>query len=250
MRFRYGLVSEVSTIEKKLQAEFRSSGYQKQYNACKAIIMPVIYEEGYLDFVRWGGRGISAVAAASGIVRHPRFRHAIRNRRCLIPANYWLLLGRPPYLIHSLKEKLITFAGVCNSYIEPGDEPRITTCFSIILAPAPQKLQSLATYAPVIIHAGDRRKWLRESSSLSQMTRLLNPMGEIDGFPVSEAINNPSENTRQSINPIGYTLDQQLTLLRRRHTEEIRTDRKRYKEMLGKAKEREQEEKRHRLNKH
>lgn len=238
MRFRYGLASDVSTIEHKLQAAFRSSGYEKQYNASSGMVMPVEYEEGHIDFARWGGRGISAVAATSGIVKHPRFRLAIRNRRCLVPANYWLLLGNPPYLIHSLNDRLLTFAGICNSYPHPTLEDRYITCFSIILAPAPDKIRSLVNYVPVTIQAGDRRKWLRKSASLSQITRLLSPERSLDGFPLHPDINDPTINSRQAINPAGLTLDQSITLLRRKHTEEIRTDRRRYKEMVGQAKER------------
>lgn len=202
------------------------------------MVMPIIFEEGHLDLARWGGRGVSPVAATSGIVRHPSFRHAIRNRRCLVPANYWLLLGTPPYLIHSIKDRMVTFAGLCNSYHHPTEESRIVTCFSIILTPAPDKLRSLVNYVPVTIRPGDRRKWLRKTASLSQITRLLNPERSMDGFPVDPAINNPLVNSREAINPTGYTIDQNITLIRRKQTEEMRTDRRRYKEMVGQAKER------------
>ncbi|MFA0961803.1 SOS response-associated peptidase family protein [Roseivirga sp. BDSF3-8] len=245
MRFRYGLVSDISVIERKLQAAFRSSGYEKQFNASAGMVMPVVYDEGHLDFVRWGGRGISAVAATSGIVRHPRFRHAVRNRRCLVPANYWLLLGNPPYLMHSLTDRLVTYAGICNSYPHPTIENRYVTCYSIILCPAPDKLRSLVNYVPVTIQAGDRRKWLKKTASLNQVTRLLSPDRAADGFPVDPMINDPSLNNREAINPTGPTIDQHITLIRRKQTEELRTDRRRYKEMVGTAKERKVVEKRH-----
>jgi putative SOS response-associated peptidase YedK len=119
-------------------------------------------------------------ARAESVADKPTFRHALRRRRCLIPADGFFewqqtpgvtSRGRKqPHLIHRSDDGVLAFAGLWDSWIEKGPkhasrgpskrEPlRIESC-TIVTTAANAMLAPLHDRMPVILSPGDYALWL------------------------------------------------------------------------------------------
>ena len=119
-------------------------------------------------------------AHAEGIAGKPAFRDAVRERRCLLPADgfhEWQgeKRARTPYVIRPRAGGLMAFAGIWQEYRAP--EGRISTC-AIVTCPANTALAPIHERMPVVIGREDFALWLGEAGHGA--SRLMVPAPEED----------------------------------------------------------------------
>jgi putative SOS response-associated peptidase YedK len=164
-------------------------------------------------------------ARAESVAEKSTFRHALRRRRCLIPADgffEWQQTPgatsrgkKQPYLIHRTDDGLMAFAGLWDSWIEKGPsagrslqgkgrgrEPlRIESC-TIVTTSANQTLAPLHERMPVILSPNDYALWLdpavREPEAVAH---LLAPCedAELVAEPVSTHVNRVANDDPQCV---------------------------------------------------
>lgn len=221
MSTRYTIASSVEAIEREFQAEFQFT-FQKVYNAHFGLELPVICSasDTKIQSFRWGMIPLwskepnlkyhNITAPAREIIKSPQFKIPVRRRRCLVPANcffIWSKYGfeqKTPYVVYDVRHRLMSIAGIWDSW-ENAEKTNIIHSFSIVTAPPPKRLAAYASEVPVIIPEGRRRKYLRLSSSLMEVMQLLRPpeSDTINLYPVSAAVNDFENNTRDVLLPVG-----------------------------------------------
>lgn len=218
---RFTIASGVAAIEHEFQAAFQFA-FNKVYNAHFGLELPVITsgDENKIVAFRWGllpywsrepNLNFHHInASARGIVKNPAHRMAIRNRRCLVLANCFFIwafnkdLGKIPYVVYDAQHRLMTFAGIWDSW-ENREKSRQIYSFAIVSTEASRRLQPFTKSMPVIIPEGRRRKYLRKSCHLNEIVPMLRPY-ESDTFnlyPVSPAVNDFHKNSNEILMPVG-----------------------------------------------
>ena len=172
------------------------------------------------DLLHWGlipswakdpGIGSRMInARAETVASKPAFRSALRYRRCLVPADgfyEWKKIEgqkrKQPYYIHMPNRRPFAFAGLWEHW-ESADGSEIDSC--TIITTEPNKLmQSLHNRMPVILHPKDYAKWLDpELQKPDKFESLLIPCSgdDLACYPVSTAVNNPSNDTPACTEPV------------------------------------------------
>ncbi len=151
-------------------------------------------------------------AGAKGILSKPAFRKAIRSQRCLVLADAFIegttaeKLSKP-FLIYLRNRKPFAFAGIWDEWTDR-ETGEILKSFAIITTAANTLLASLPHHrSPVILEKEMEEKWLN-GSHLDDVTWMLRPYPaeKMNGYPISNRIKNPRENTRELIEPVGERL--------------------------------------------
>lgn len=148
-------------------------------------------------------------ARAETVHEKPAFRHAIRYRRCIIPASgfyEWVHKegekGAPLY-IHLKDEQPMCFAGIWEHW-KPEDGPEIESC-SIITTSSNTLIKSIHDRMPVILHPGDFELWLnRNMHDPEQLKQLYQPYPAdlTEMYPVSPLVNSPRNTGPECIKPL------------------------------------------------
>jgi len=229
MCIRYTIASNVTALERELQAEFQYS-YQKVYNAHFGLELPVILSGAEKEIVaqRWGlvpywtdqptTRYHHINSPARNIVKNPAFRVPLRTRRCLVLANcffVWVLMDKGkkmPFVVYDAKQRIMTFAGLWDEW-KKKDEHSCLHSFSIITTHANKRLKGYSSQMPVIIPPGRRRKYLRNSIHLNEVMRMLRPLesDSMNLYPVSNQVNGFTKNTREVLIPAGERIYKEYT---------------------------------------
>jgi putative SOS response-associated peptidase YedK len=148
--------------------------FAPRYNIAPAARVLVV-RQGGAAFVRWGlvprwarDPAIGAKmnnARAETVAEKPSFREAYRRRRCLIPASgfyEWKSEGgvKQPYYIHPSGGALFAFAGLWESWTDPGRaQPPLETC-AVITTEANAKMAAVHDRMPVIVSPAEYSAWL------------------------------------------------------------------------------------------
>src|SRR5690349_4267942 len=126
-----------------------------RFNIAPSQIVPVIRQVGAareLVGCKWGlvpewakdpSIGNKLInAQAETLAEKPSFKHALVKGRCLIPADgfyAWLIIGkervRQPYYFRLRDRSLFAFAGLWDTWIEPGSGRPLETCTIITVEP-------------------------------------------------------------------------------------------------------------------
>ncbi|MEX2048390.1 MAG: SOS response-associated peptidase [Gemmatimonadota bacterium] len=145
-------------------------------------------------------------ARSESVMEKPSFREAFERRRCLVPADgfyEWRCAGseRIPHWFFPREDALLSFAGVWERWSRPGLAPRHT--FAIVTAGASEDVAPVHDRMPVIIHAGDRTRWLDRSAGPRNLAALLRPAppGSLECRVVSARVNRVAEDDPALIEP-------------------------------------------------
>jgi putative SOS response-associated peptidase YedK len=143
-------------------------------------------------------QGARLVNARSETVREkPSFREALKQRRCIIPADgfyEWERTGgkKQPFFYRMQDERPCGLAGLWERWEGTGGEV-IHSC-TILTTGANEILRPVHDRMPVILHPEEYSLWLeadaRERESLMELLRPY-PAKEMVGYPVSASINSP-----------------------------------------------------------
>jgi putative SOS response-associated peptidase YedK len=195
--------------------------FPPRYNIAPTQPVPVVLlENGVRHFwlMRWGllpawlddPRGFALLinARSETVLEKPAFRHAIKRRRCLIPADgyyEWQASdGRKrPHFIHRRDGHPIGLAGLAETWCGPNGEELDTV--TIITAPAGPDLATLHPRVPVTIAPADFDRWLdcRSHDAEAVMALLRAPaVGEFSWHEVSMRVNGAANDDAQLVLPI------------------------------------------------
>jgi putative SOS response-associated peptidase YedK len=200
--------------------------FPARYNIAPSQKLAVIRQIGdgqnRLDFMRWGlipswaedqAIGYKLINARAETVHEKHsFRHAIRYRRCLIPASgffVWLEEGKAkkPLYVHMKDGSPMVFAGLWESWKSPEKEvvescTILTTASNSLIAPLHERM-------PVILHQQEFNLWLdRETTDPEKLKPLYQPYPAdlMEMWPVSSMVNSPRNDSPECITPTDVTL--------------------------------------------
>lgn len=196
--------------------------YPPRYNIAPTQQIWIIRETAsngrYLSAARWGlvphwakdlSIGSRMINARCETVHEkPAFRHAIRARRCIIPASgffEWATTpaGKIPHYITMRDGSPLAFAGIWDTWKAP-DGAAMESC-SIITTTANSILANLHDRMPVILHPTEFDLWLdRSMNNHEKLKRLYQPYPAelLQEWEVSKVVNNASNETPETIKPI------------------------------------------------
>ncbi len=195
--------------------------FPARYNIAPTQPVPVvIHENGARHFrlMRWGfvpswvkdPRKFTLLinARSETVQEKPAFKHAIRRRRCLIPADgyyEWQSIGgrKQPFFIYPRAGGPIGFAGLAETWMGPNGEEMDSV--AIITAEASTGMSVLHHRVPVTIAADRFDQWLDcRSDRADEVMELLVPPtdGAFAWHPVSPVVGRVAVDEPQLILPI------------------------------------------------
>ncbi len=159
---------------------------------------------GWAKDPRIGHRLINA--RAETVAEKPAFRHAFRQRRCLIPADGFYEWQRrdgrkQPWYFHRRDEGLMAFAGLWEHWDRAGE--LVETC-TIITTRANALMARVHERMPVILAPVDYPRWLETpAAEAAALQSFLRPCAEdwLTSVPVSTRVNNPGNDDMALIHP-------------------------------------------------
>jgi len=197
--------------------------YPASYNVAPSQQVPVI--RGMVDngqrelaFLRWGlvpswardpsigSRMINA--RAETIQEKPAFRHAIRYRRCIVPASgffEWQVEGgkKQPLYLRIRESSIMGLAGIWEEWKTP--EAALLETFAILTTTSNRLIEPIHDRMPVILHPREYDLWLdREVTDPEKLKRLYHPyLSELlEICRVSDLVNSPRNNSPACIEPV------------------------------------------------
>lgn len=133
----------------------------------------------------------------------PSFRNAIRERRCLVPADgfyEWREFNgkKYPYFIFHKDKSVFSFAGIWEEWTDRSTGEVIKT-FSILTTdanPLMEQIHNTKKRMPVILPKEKERDWLKNGLSKEEVSALTKPLDEVllSAHPISKLINSRSSN--------------------------------------------------------
>lgn len=194
--------------------------FTPNYNITPSQQIPVVRSldgKRGLFLMRWGliphwakdvKIGYKLINARAGTVfDKPAFREAIKKRRCLIPASgffEWKKAGKmkQPYFVALRGQDLFAFAGLWEFWHKSKEE--IVASCSILTTDANEIMAPIHHRMPAIIAPENYDAWLRPDARPEDLSRLLKPFraAAMKAYPVSQAINNPKNNSAACLAPL------------------------------------------------
>lgn len=115
-------------------------------------------------------------AAARNIFQRPSFQHAIRQQRCLIPADSFIfqkdaLLKSIQYDVTSEQKETFCFGGIYDCWESPTGE--LVHSFAIITKELPQSHPQFGKQIPLILPQHQQKTWLNPNTNLQAIARIM-----------------------------------------------------------------------------
>ena len=220
---RYTVATDQEALSRYFGAEF-SATRLPVYNASPGQHLPVILdvEPHKIQPAFWGitadwrersGRMLIN-ARAETVDRLPTFRGAFQQRRCLVIADGFFewqptRWGKQPYRIVLNATEPFAFAGI---WQEHRGEP----AYLILTTEANTVTQPIHNRMPVILARNELAPWLDSDRPVSDLLKLLNPYPDsaMHAYPVSTAVNNPSNEDRGLIDSVALSPESSTIALR------------------------------------
>lgn len=217
---RYTLTSSPEAI----RALFRyreEAGFPPRYNVAPTQPIPVVRRvngEPSLALMRWGlipswvkDPGVFSLlvnARGEGVNDKPAFRHAMKRRRCLVPADgfyEWKDEGarRRPYYVRKAGGGPLAFAGLWETWTGPNGEEVDTVC--IVTTRANRRIAPIHDRMPAIIPPEAFDLWL-DCDRVDALTAaaLIAPAPDnlLEAHEVSLAVNRAANDSPALIEPL------------------------------------------------
>ncbi|MFD0981165.1 SOS response-associated peptidase [Tropicimonas aquimaris] len=191
---------------------------EPRYNICPTNQLNVAVSDGgqrRLRSMRWGflphwyksptDGPLLINARAETIAEKPAFRTAVRERRCLVPADgfYEWTKGpegeRLPWYIHRAGGVPMVMAGIWQDWEREGD--RLTT-LAIVTCEAGNGMESLHHRMPVILDPADWPMWLGEAGKGAARLMRPAPEGSLSWHRVDPIVNSNRARGAELIAPL------------------------------------------------
>ena len=219
---RYALYDIAKLTDRFHLTQGLPKGVKPSYNTSPTASAPVIVNrEGVrvVKLMKWGLVAKGAKDANSvfryktyntpleNVFSRPSSEQAIRERRCLIPANGFYELSRSgekrAFYARPNDKSLLAFAGIYSSWQDP--EGTIHDTFSILTTKATDDMPDSGMRVPVIIRPEDEKRWLDPAAtSTHEFYDALRPYanGQLAAYEVSPDVHSPKLNQPKLIDPI------------------------------------------------
>lgn len=205
------------------QFELEIEGFEPHYNIAPTDVAPVITGDASgrkAEMMQWGlvpgwakdpSIGQKLInARAETLAEKPSFRAAFKKRRCLVPVDgFFEWKGekgqKQPLFIQMRAHAPFAFAGLWE-YWEGVDGALVT--YTIVTTEPNELLATVHTRMPAVIAHDDYDAWLDAGVHKPEsLTPLLAPYParEMEMYPVSKAVGNPSFESPSVVEPIGVT---------------------------------------------
>lgn len=153
-----------------------------------------------------GSRMINA--RCESVHEKPAFRHAIRHRRCIIPAGgffEWREEGgkKSPLYVRLMGDAVMAFAGIWDHWKDPSGQ-LIESC-SILTTGSNSLIRPLHDRMPVILPLDAFDSWLDPAmTDPEKLQPLYQPFSAdlMEMYPVSTLVNSPRNDSPECIRPI------------------------------------------------
>jgi putative SOS response-associated peptidase YedK len=193
------------------------------YNVAPQSYQPVVRlssetGERELTVMRWGlvpywskdGKAsFSTINAKSETVAtSPAFREAWKNRRCLVPADWfyeWQKIGKAkqPYAIAAKDDAMFAFAGLWEAWKDRASGQKLRT-YTILTTDPNELMEPIHNRMPVILHRRDYERWLAPTDPLHLPDDLLKPFPseKMKVWKVGKAVGNTCNDDPSLIEPL------------------------------------------------
>jgi len=218
----YALYSTSDLSNRFELTEGLPKGIKPHYNISPTVDAPVIVaREGArtIELMKWGliaqgAKDTNSVfryktynLLSEKIFSRHSWERAVRERRCLVPANgFYELNGsgkKRAYYVQPTSGELCAFAGVYSSWQDP--EGKMHGTYSIITVEATSDMPDAGGRMPVVIKREDEERWLDASiSDMGSVYDMLRPhaAGTLAVHEVSAAVHSPKPNQASLIDRI------------------------------------------------
>jgi len=196
--------------------------HDPRYNIAPMQMVPAVIHDGKknrLGRLRWGlvpswakddmmaSKMINA--RAETLLEKVSFKSLVYKKRCLIPADSfyeWKTLNgkKQPMRFMLKSNRMFSFAGLYDSWINPSNGEKVSTCTIITTSPN-SLVADVHDRMPVIIHRKDEQDWLdRNNTNMNQLTSLLSPypVEEMKAYPVSAIVGNVKNDLPECIEEV------------------------------------------------
>ena len=193
---------------------------KKSYNVAPTQCPPILRRQAdnslKVDFVRWGlipswtkdlKSSVPLInAKAETVDSKPSFRSAFQSRRCLVPISgyyEWVedkaTKKKQAYYISPINKAPLFLAGLWESWKTENSQP--LESFTIITTAANDFLSELHDRMPVVLQFEDFDRWLADSSTSTELKKLLVPASrtQLQFYAVSSLVNSPKNNSLDCI---------------------------------------------------
>jgi putative SOS response-associated peptidase YedK len=215
---RYSLVVD-GDFGKRFRVYIPAMGLRSRFNVAPGQMMPVICgaDERRCSAMTWGfvpgyardeekpRRMINA--RAETVPELPSFRHAFIEGRCIVPASgffEWKAEGRRriPFYYRLRSDDLFGFAGIYSTL--PGQDGAARLTYAIITTPANSLVSAVHDRMPAILRQADEERWLTGPADALPLDEILAPCppDRMEGYPVSERINDTGHEGEDLIRPL------------------------------------------------
>ncbi len=215
---RYTLKMPIALVAEELDLDRPEFEVSPRYNIAPTQRLPVLTQEQprHLQLMRWGlvpswakdpAVGNKMInARAETLAEKPAFREALKERRCLIPADgfyEWQQtgFGKLPQHIHLIAGGLFTIAGLWESWRD--GEGRELRTFTLITTTPNDLMATIHDRMPVIIPPAMRNIWLDPATTAAEIEALLVPLpdGLLEAKTVSDLVNSPRNDGPELLEP-------------------------------------------------
>lgn len=219
---RYALYDIAELSNRFRLAQGLPKGVKPNYNTSPTMTAPVVVSSEGARVVKPMKWGLVAKGAkdTNSVFRYKTYntplenifsRHsseqAIRERRCLVPANGFYELSRSgnkrAYYARANDKSLLAFAGVYSSWED--SEGTVHGTFSIVTTKATDDMPDPSMRVPVIIRPEDEDRWLDPTATnTSAFYDILRPYarGQLAVYEASPDVHSPKLNKPRLIDPI------------------------------------------------
>jgi putative SOS response-associated peptidase YedK len=179
------------------------------------LVVRQVSDHRTVDMMKWGlvpswakdpavgSRMINARAETAA--EKPSFRHAIRYRRCIVPASgyfEWKQVGKfkTPYYFRMKEGAPLGLAGIWEEWKTPDNSPLHT--LSILTTSANRIVAPIHDRMPVILPPDEYSRWLSRHITRPEELQTLYqsfPAELLEAYPVSDKVNSPRNNGRENI---------------------------------------------------
>ncbi len=205
---------DTSDVSNYFKLDGLPKGIKPHYNISPTVNTPIIVNDNgthVAKLMKWGllaqgAKDVNSIfryktynIASEKIFSRHSWEKAVRERRCLVPANGFYELNesgkKHAYYAQPEDKSLLSFAGVYSSWEDPDGVAHGT--FSIITIDADSDMPASSTRMPIIISREDEARWL--DPTISDMGLLYDmlrhsPGGLLTVHEVSPAVHSPKPN--------------------------------------------------------
>lgn len=208
---RFSIATPIEELSERFNVQPPEIDFAPRYNGAPGQDMLVITSETpkEISLLHWGlvpswakdpkigNRMINARAETLG--EKPSFRHAFKQKRCLVLADgffEWDKKGedKTPYYIYLKEHKPFAFAGLYEHWKD--DKGKELNTFTIITTKANKLVGKIHDRMPVILQENKEKEWLNLETKIEDLKMLLKPFStkDMEDYPISTLVNSPRNN--------------------------------------------------------